>query len=257
MRIAFWGAGRHDPRKAGDPHNDGNRWYSQNILQVLQNNTDFQMDRDTFAYNEEFAALRRILRFIDHDANHFITSEEATGSVIRIVGYSWGGMTALAVAQRLNRTGYLRVGGTPGRPEQYHLDRPVRLETLVLIDPVPILNWPTDALPSNVRSFRNYYQCLDLSAPPWSHNRKGRAGDDAISGSWDRFTDHSTPRYHGVPIRNAPSGSQTNVTLDCPDRFVLVPVPNRGNQLFGLYGPEVNHATIPLYVSNWVVPLME
>ncbi len=195
---------------------------------------------------------------VDRDGNKIVSGAEAGSVTVKILGYSWGAVAALGLAINLNRTGLIRVGGTPKNPVQYRLWSTIPVDTLVLIDLIAILNWPTSPLPSNVKRFRNYYQTRGKNsmfvdaAPP--HNP---AGIDQWGYNWSDFGYAMSRKWKGAVVPNA-SGTdhiQIDVTTYCPKCYTPWHNPNLGKDTW-LFGPEANHTTMTLYVNDLVYPLM-
>jgi hypothetical protein len=257
--VAYWGAGGHGPWSPSDPYWDGARWYRENILIPMQNQTpEFTIAANAFVQNDGNSALRQILAAVDQNGSHVISSDEVNAATVKIIGYSWGGISALSLAQKLNSIGLIRVGGPDSSPIQYRLLAPIKVDTLVLIDPVNILNWTYTGFPSNVQNFHNYYQTLgknsQFTVPAFP---SCAAGIDSSGYNWGDFGYAFSRKWKGITISGAPANSQVNVTTTCTNCFKAWQIPNLANEAVRLYGPKVNHTTIPLYVSDVVVPLMK
>ena len=225
----------------------------------MENQTqEFTISANAFKYNDGNSAIRQVLAGVDQNGDHIITSAEASAVTIKIIGYSWGGPSALGLSQKLSQTGYLRVGGTPNQPVQYRLDSTIPIHTLVVIDSIAILNWPTDSLPSNVQNLHNYYQTLGKNSQfIAAAYPRCAAGIDAYGCNWGDFGYAVTRKFKGSTVSGAPTGSEINVTTDCTDCYTPWVIHSLNDLPVRLYGPKVNHTTIPLYVSPVVVPLMQ
>src|SRR5207248_1810570 len=82
---------------------------------------------------------------------------EADSMIVKICGYSWGGVSAIGFTQKIATAGVIVVGGSPKNPIQYRLEVGIIVAKLAAVDPVAILNQPR-TVQTNVESFYNWYQ---------------------------------------------------------------------------------------------------
>lgn len=204
-----------------------------------------------FVHNDGQNALHKLLKEIDKNGNRTITSVEATAVTIKVCGYSWGGISAVGLAQKLSQAGQIDVGGSPGQPITYTLQVPIRLQVLLTIDPVSILN-PPGNVPSTVDNFSNFYQ---------------RRGGDAIfrkpdgTIAIDDFGSVLSRTLKGVSITSqATSTTQTEVNQISPPTIRKgIPFSTgawAGIELW-LHSNEVNHDVMPWFTTTEAISILQ
>ena len=143
IKIGFWGTG---------PKNlYGNIYFGQ-IARWMG-----VPEENMYVQNAGVRALRDFFAKIDLNRNRKLSAAEVRSLEVEVCGYSWGAIAAIGFCQRLSTPGAKIVGGSPKSPIQFELGAPVRIKTLLVVDPVPILNSP-GVVPSTVDTFINYYQ---------------------------------------------------------------------------------------------------
>jgi len=193
-------------------------------------------------------ALGDFLQWLDTSGNNVITANETEGVIIKVLGYSWGGVSAIGFTQKLSTTGTIVIGGSPHGPISYRLDVPIAIEVLFTIDPVRHLN-PPGTVPSTVQNFYNYYQ------------RRGGYGIFRYTdGVMDREVGNAfSALLLGVEVDTA-AQSSIQVMVD-----VIYPSVTRSGEPYAPDNPielilrssEVNHDVMPWYARPDALDAME
>ena len=184
-------------------------------------------------------ALQELFASLDRNADHILTRDETAKAQVRLVGYSFGAIQAANFSRAL--------ADTREPVEGYTLAAPIRVESLVLIDPVnstPVKH--TDGVLNNVKHFTNFYQ--RNTGPSVLHLTNSATGlpvNDLV------FDGDSIPI--GDPIHSAATdtrqihfnpGTWSNRTITRP-----FDASTNGT----IKGSEVDHATMPFFVYDEVV----
>ena len=244
--IAFYGAGPKGPAAFG------NYWFEWIAREV---------DRHLWLYNQddmkkrEPKSLKRFLDLIDEDGDQVITQAEINQApTLRIIGYSWGGMAAVALTDLISvPRDHLfspMINHEPLPGTGYTLEAAIPVRNLVTIDPVPIC-WST-SVRENVRCFSNYYQ--RRGGHSWMTVHDDSLPEPHLVGEWDM----STP--FGRLITGRALSTRIPAVQERIDRWVggifhsVWPPGSREERrnpfLHGtLGGPQVNHDTAPWLVA--------
>lgn len=200
-------------------------------------------------------AVADLLKQLDKNNNRVITQSEIDGLTVKVLGYSWGGISAVAICKRLSQTGFIRTGGTPKNPIGYDLTVPIPISALVTIDPVQTLN-PAGTVPSTVSNFVNYYQMIGGYAI--FRNTDSNSIDTNIEAPPSPFGNWFSALLKGSSITSQASNPaiQVRVEMDMTNTSVPgIPFPGIYGPLY-LFGGEVNHDVMPWYaapyVSSWL-----
>jgi hypothetical protein len=206
-------------------------------------------DRYIFNQSDDDQALERLFLELDTSGDKTISALELRGHKFRVMGYSWGGPTAITFTKRIAVRGSLYMHG-------YTLCKPIDVSALVTIDPVTILKPVTGPL-SNVAAHYNYYQSNRTDAEGVVYSRmQDRSGSTVIRGM-RRYSVGSFwgNRFHGKSFPAA--DENVHVNLDWRARTVDQPF-SPGGTFIGspwmrLKGDEVNHDTIVWFTADRVL----
>jgi len=78
---------------------------------------------------------------------------------LKVLGYSWGGATAIRFADKISRAGILNLEPASDPPVSYTLEVPIHVQVLLTIDPIT-LGKCIPKVPETVDQYYNYYQSL-------------------------------------------------------------------------------------------------
>lgn len=72
-----------------------------------------------YAQNDGNTAIWDFLKFLDANNDKIITAAEAGDLIVKVCGYSWGGVSAVGFTQKLSQIGTIVVAGSPHDPIAY------------------------------------------------------------------------------------------------------------------------------------------
>jgi hypothetical protein len=202
-----------------------------------------------FHYSEFQSCAKKLLEEVDRNGDRIISSNEANSVTIKLVGYSWGATHLAALTQKISRTGW--IGLTDLTPKVYYkLQVAIPVDTLATIDPVTILMWGT-GVNSNVQKFYNWYQ----SKRGNGHFRNTTWPHCAAPGQWKSVGTKPSRIFRGVSLSSSAATTvQWDVTSQLHWYYVdRNPNPDVSEPTYRLYGKDVNHDVIPLFVDNCVL----
>ncbi|MGI6496909.1 MAG: RHS repeat-associated core domain-containing protein [Kiritimatiellia bacterium] len=182
-----------------------------------------------------------ILRTIDVNGDMVITKDEVRDLNLKLIGYSWGAITAINIAHDLSKSNE--------RVESYYLCTKVPVKRLITIDPITFLN-PARSIKNNVQVFRNYYQQKGGEYRVWLRRTDGIV----------EFEDGGTvlsrglcgARIGGIDV----DVNAVQVRIDTDRRGVQVSDGIPGGMLYSemwSYGDFINHDMVPWYVKADVI----
>ena len=193
-----------------------------------------------YRQNDESQAKRDILTKLDVNSDRNITEAEISTADIRLLGYSWGAVTAIDVAHDLSQP-KSRIGG-------YRLCTPVPIKRLLAIDPVTFMNTPSP-VGDNVVRFRNYYQQKGGYSRILQRRRSDGGLDAANIGSW------LSRRLRGSSVRNVSSkvdSRQIRIDTEWSGKVEREYLDDGiYSELIGI-GSQINHDMMPWFVK-WEV----
>jgi len=205
-------------------------------------------------------AIGDLFAQLDKNKDRIITQGDIDGLTVKVLGYSWGGVSAVAFCQKLSQPGFKRTGGTDKNPIGYQLEVPIPIDTLVTIDPVTTLN-PAGTVPSTVNHFRNYYQTIGGYAI--LRTSESRADSSNIQLPPTPFGNVISAAIKGTNLDSQaadPGQVHVNIKPEMRDRWVEALwhwKDSSGNPVSGnlfLCGAEVNHDVMPLFGFDLAKP---
>jgi len=227
MVVSFYGLGG-----AGG---FGNDW-----LDKIADHAAEQTGSSLRQYDEDDGgrALKDTLHSIDRNHNKVIEKSEATGTNLRVVGYSFGGIQAANFARYLRKVGQTVKG--------YLIRAAIPIRALVTLDPVQSVIKNTSGIPSNVARFGNYYQ-----------QKGGSTTVDVYTDPLNiKVTSISVPdpaNIKGAPLdSSAKQNRQIRIDSgDFADKTVTHSVYSHAKGK--IKGKNVNHGTLPFYAYDWAM----
>ncbi|NNM86872.1 MAG: hypothetical protein HKL96_14100 [Phycisphaerales bacterium] len=230
--ICFYGLAGHNPTRTF-----GNEW-----LQTLAVHAQAHLYR----WDQPLEALSDLLTRLDAHANHNITRRELAGVTIRVIGYSWGAITAANFVQMLNRCAYATTSG-------WKAAEPIPVALLITLDPVNFVH-TTTGVSANVKTYINYYE----DRGGYSHMRcswpevnrtlvLGNNFDALLSGDYLPSKAQGT---HEIDVDKKWATRKVYMRFTPPD---FPTTPHGVNVAVSLAGDQVNHDTLPWFVYRNVL----
>ncbi len=160
-----------------------------------------------------------------------------------------GGHLAIILTNKVNRQGWIR--SSLGAP-RYKLEKPIVFDTLVTIDPVKT-GLHSASVKNNVKKFTNYYQrkgCNGIFREKTTPHHPG-------PGWFGSVGDLVSRRIRGGSYSSAATTPhQVNVTVDRKWNY-REGSPDINDPVYRMYGKDVNHDTLPWYVEDCYVDLLQ
>lgn len=205
-------------------------------------------NKRVFHHNDEPKAFAWLFDQIDADKNMRISKAEAESTVLRVYGFSWGGIQAINFTRKLTGVGKTFSG--------YRIEHEIGVEALVTVDPVAFywfLKKANGPVKANVKKYVNYRQ--DKAGESTMQLFSPFNGAPAGSVTYGIMLPFASGTYKGSVMASDVADSTDNVVnTKWPNEVVFGDTSLAGGikRRGELKGSEVNHETMPFWTRSRV-----